>query len=175
MSLWCLMEWNNAEADAKQFRFSAALLASRYYWLSQGGESAEVVLELEKIASMLLPSQDRDQLFGIWGTWVRDGQALETLSDALNAKSQGELAALCTRNELSADELVWQTGHGFCSVAASCDKTINKTAYLVPLDQTSVVHVKTAFIAPLIDLLKADLGVSDNVKSQVFSLINAVG
>ncbi len=56
MALWCMMEWDSAELDARAFRFASASLAARYYWLSQGGTIEEINAELDRIATKLLPT-----------------------------------------------------------------------------------------------------------------------
>ncbi|ESQ87924.1 hypothetical protein ABAC460_17180 [Asticcacaulis sp. AC460] len=174
MTLWCMLDWHNADQEAKQFRFAAASLAAKYRWLSEGGTQEQILTELQNIADTLLPSQDRSALFGLWVNWVRDGHAFETIANALGKYTQLELAALCTRESLSAGALTWQIGRGYCTLSMADKKSAEKFT-LLPIDQSAKMLVQTKYLAPLQEILKVNIGVSDNVKGQLFSLMHAIG
>lgn len=175
MALWCMIEWDSTAFGARDFRFAAASLAARYFWLSQGGTIDEINAELERIATKLLPMHERKHLFRVWADWVRDGQTLETLTAALASKDQKELAELCVRTQFEKDELVWQNGRGLCSIASTYNRISHKKAELIPVNQSARLNVLTAFIAPLREILRSDIGVSDHIKRHVFVLIHAIG
>jgi hypothetical protein len=175
MALWCMMEWDSTVLDARNFRFASASLAARYFWLTQGGTVEDVHAELDRIATKILPLQERERIFRVWADWVKDGQTLEVLTAVLGSKGQKELADLCQRTTFEEGELTWQNGKGFCSVASTCDRTIQRKAELIPINQSARLNVLTAFIAPLREILGSDIGVSDNAKRHLFVLINAAG
>ncbi|MBZ9696468.1 MULTISPECIES: hypothetical protein [unclassified Mesorhizobium] len=175
MALWCMMEWDSTALDARNFRFASASLAARYFWLAQGGTVDEINAELDRIATKILPLRERERLFRVWADWVKDGQALETLTNALASKDQKELADICLRTTFEEDELAWQNGKGFCSVASTVDRRSRDRAELIPVNQSVRLKVKTTYIAPVREILAADIGVSENVKRHVFVLIHAAG
>lgn len=173
MAAWCMIDWSNGESDARRFRFAAAELASRHRWLSEGGNREAVLLELDRIAATLLPGQ-RDELLSVWSKWLRDGYAVESFRTALVGIDQRVLAETSARIELRKGELVWQSTRGFCVVANDLNKATSPKAGLLPVDREELIKVRSEFVAPVSDLLRGPYPISDNVKQQMFDLINAL-
>ncbi|MCQ2005698.1 hypothetical protein [Rhizobium sp. NRK18] len=173
MAAWCMIDWANAENDAQRFRFAAAELASRHRWLSEGGDRDAVLWELDRNARKLL-SDDRDKLMSVWHRWLRDGHAVETFREALSGADQRRIAGTSSRKVLREGELVWQAKMGFRVVATDCHRAISRNVSLMPVDREKLIKVRSGFVAPVSDLLKAEFGISDNVKQQIFDLINAL-
>ncbi len=171
MALWCTFDWAGAESDAKKFHFSAALLAARYRWLAEGGDHASMTEELQRLAEKLFPSSRQEDLFDAWIRWVRDGYAVATLRSTLSAQPQGELAKCCTRTSLKAGELMWQTKRGLCFLARDVTRTPKRKAELIPADGSDRVLVQSSFVAPLIDIFKSDIDLSEHVKRHAFDLL----
>lgn len=174
MALWGMIEWDEADTGARHFRLAAATLASRHRWLSEGSEESAIVEELYKIAAKLLPDSDRARLFDLWVDWVRDGHALTDAVSKLGEFSQQALAALCGRDKLEQGEVVWQTNHGFCTLTSTVQKSFHKNAELVRIDDGDRLPVRSAFIAPMIDIFRSDIGFSDPTKQRCFEIINAI-
>ncbi|WP_315783181.1 hypothetical protein [Bradyrhizobium sp. SZCCHNPS1003] len=170
MSLWCTFDWTGAETDAQKFRFSTALLASRYRWLAEGGDQATLVEELHRLAEKLFPASRYQDLFDAWVRWVRDGHAIAALYAALGDRQQGELAKLCVRPAVSAGELTWQAGHGLCVLHQGIARVPTK-AQLLPLDGSDTIRVQSKFVAPLIDILQSDIELSDRAKHRALNLL----
>lgn len=175
MALWRMTDSNDPARDARNFRFPSAALAARYFWLSQGGTVEEINAELDRIAAKILPLQDCEQLFRTWADWVKDGQSLETLTDALASKNQKDLADLCPRATLEEGELTWQNGRGLCFIASSVDRNIHSRGELIPINQVIRFKVKADYIAPVKEILEAGIGISDKVRRQIFFLVNTIG
>lgn len=173
MSLTCMIDWQNADLAAKAFRFAAAQLASRHAWLSKGGSKEAILTELDNIAAKLLPDATSDYLCGLWVGWLRDGDALASLSKALSRYTQPELAALCPRRKMSKGELTWHVTYGFCALEADQNSDEGKST-LAPIDKRPPFKNLAKLVAPLTDLLQADIGISEGVKRHVFSLTHGV-
>lgn len=173
MAAWCMIDWSNVEGDARRFRFAAAELASRHRWLSEGGERKAVLLELDRIAATLLPGH-RDGLLSVWRRWLRDGHAVGSFRAALAGIDQQVLAQTSTRIELRNGEVVWQSGRGFCVVANDFNKAISPKTSLMPVDREVPFRVQSKFVAPVSDLLDGPYPISEDVKQQIFDLINAL-
>jgi hypothetical protein len=174
MTLSCMIDWENADLNARGFRFASALLAARHPWLSQGGTREDIFTELDEIAEKLLPASDREQLFALWAGWLRDGDAIANISKAFSGRPQPALAALCPRRKIAKGELVWHIKCGFCTVQSEQDGVGTKSIELLPIDQSDPFKILPQFAAPLSDLLLADIGISDNVRQQTFSLMHGV-
>ncbi|MCR6727085.1 hypothetical protein [Agrobacterium fabrum] len=171
MAAWCMIDWANADNDARRFRFGAAELASRHCWLSEGGDRETVLLELDRIATKLMPDH-RDELMSVWQRWLRDGHAMAAFRAALSAIGQRKLAEASSRKELRKGELVWQSGKGFCVIAADLNKSMSKNASLMSVDREELIKVRSEFVAPVSGLLHGEFAISDNVKRQIADLIN---
>lgn len=174
MTLWCMIDWSNEDLEAQRFRFASASLAAQYRWLSEGGQKEDILDQLQLIGSRLLPEEQREKLLALWADWVRDGHALERLHTSLSGSNQALLAAHCSRSQLQKGELTWHVDRGFCTLAENYNRSTATKAELHPIDQTPLLRVKINFVAPLIDILEADIGVSDNVKGQIFALAKAI-
>lgn len=174
MTLWCTLDWAGVQTEAKRFRFSTALLAGRLRWLAEGGDQAPVVTELQRLADKLFPASRREDLLAAWIQWVRDGYAFETLRGALSTIDQAVLAARCTRSILKAGEFVWQTKYGLCVLSQDTPRPSKAKATLMSSDGSNKAIVQANFVAPLIDILQSDIGVSEPVKRNVFDLFAGI-
>ena len=171
MALWCTFDWAGAESDAQKFRFSAALLAARYRWLAEGGDQASMTEEPQRLTGKLFPASRQEDLIDARIRWVRDGYTVATLHSRLSVQPQGELASYCTRTSLRAGELTWQTKRGLCFLAQDVTRTPKGKAELMPADGSDRVLVQSSFVAPLIEILKSDIDLSEHVKRQAFDLL----
>lgn len=170
MALWCTFDWVGAEAQARDFRFSAGLLAAQHKWLAEGGDPAAIIEELQCLAEKLFPAAHREPLLEAWIRWVRDGHALAAIYDALNAQSQPDLAKLVTRPMIKAKELTWHKACGLCVLENDIAPLMNGKAHLRPVDGSESITIKAAFVAPLTDILKSDIDISMDVRRHVFDL-----
>lgn len=171
MTLWCTIDWAGAEAEAKQFRFSTALLASRHRWLSEGGKHDALMEELQKLAEKLFPASRQKDLFEAWVRWVGDGHALAKIYEAFGLRPQGELAKFCTRPAVKAGELAWQSGRGLCVSDHDIARVPKGKAHLGPVDGSDPILVQSMFVAPLLDILKADNTLTEPIKRHAFDLL----
>lgn len=173
MATWCMIDWTNADSEARKFRFASAELASRHRWLSEGSDRESVMREIDRIAMKLLPS-DREQLLRLWNEWLRDGHSVFEFRRAVEDIAQRELAQACVRTQLRKGEVVWQSRKGFCIITEDFYRSSARRATLQPVDRPEPFKVQSDFVAPITDLLRSDLPISDNVKRQIFDLVNAI-
>lgn len=166
MALWCMMERHTSESHP-YFRCAAAQLAAEHPWLVQGGEPDEIVSVLDDIVAKLFPAESRLDLHYSWANCVRDAQAIETLTSALKEKDQKELADLTLGRNFEPNELFWQKNRGFCVLSKVYDRTLHKNVELRPIFGVKSRKVKAGFVAPIIDIMKAGLDISDSVANQL--------
>ena len=84
---------------------------------------------------------------------------------------QGELAALCVGGATVDEMLFWQSGHGLCTLIERREKKVR----LLPLVGAEPITVQSSFLAPVGVLIHADIGISNILKQQIFSLIHGIG
>lgn len=171
MALWCTFDCAGIETEAQKFRFSTALLASRHRWLSEGGEQEAIMEELQRLAAKLFPASRHEEIFETWIRWVRDGHAVAKLYAGLASRQQGELTKYCARSTVKAGELAWQSGRGLCVTDQDIARVPKGKAYLRPVDGSDAVLVQSMFVAPLLDILKADIDLTEPVKRHAFGLL----
>lgn len=173
MSLTCMIDWADAGLEARAFRFAVAQLAAKHDWLSKGGSKDDILAELENIAAKLLPDATPDYLCSLWVGWLRDGEALASISRAFAKYTQPELAALCPRRKMLKGELTWHVTYGFCILQSDLIGDDGKPM-LAPIDKRPPFKNLAKMVAPLSDLLQANIGISDAVKQQLFSLTHGI-
>lgn len=173
MSLSCMIDWADADVEARAFRFAVAQLASKHEWLSKGGSKEEILTELENIAAKLLPDATPEYLCNLWVGWLRDSEALASLSRALSKYTQQELADLCRREKIHKGELTWHISYGFCALEDDVSGNDGKPV-LAPIDKRPPFKNLAKMIAPLSELLQANIGISAGVQQQIFSLTHGV-
>ena len=171
MTVWCLGERRNGGQLSSWFRLSAALLAARLPWLTQGGEPEEIAKELDRVGQVLIPDSETE-LFAIWRSWLRCGIATAALEDALSSRSGLELMRLCSRAQIADGELLWQA-NAFHTAVGPCRRDASSKALVCPLGRPDAqMKFQGHFLVPVRDLVDADLGLAPEVCQELRDLID---
>jgi hypothetical protein len=167
MALWCMTEWGSSNADGAWFRLSAAQLAVRLPWLGAGGSPEEVMEELSRMATVLLPKEAQQDLAAAWRRWMRSATALTQLENALKGLDPKVLASMCSRPRIADGELLWQAGKLHVAVG-DCVRTGKATVRALGRQETS--KFTGMMLAPVSDLLNSDLGLSSAAVAELREL-----
>ena len=152
--VWCAPNWGEQAAYAIKFRFSAMLLAAKFPWLLEGGEPLEVQTELKRLCRAMHLTVGYEVLNVAWVNWLRAGKAFSEFAERASAFNQKELANKVTRENVNANELLWQAGE-FCVSEKTSPRNSRTKVVVKPLNGGLDKKFMGDWLAPVAELVQS--------------------
>lgn len=172
-ALWCMTEYQVGDAEALAFRLSAAHLHANHPWLFSGGTPEEVATEIFRYARALLSDDRQTQAAPAWAEFVRAGESLRMLTDALKLAGP-DLRTKVKAEWLEPTEVVW-AGGGLALPVDRVRRTGNDKAEVRMLGEAGTRKFKAAYIMPIRELIdRKYIVLPPSVGERALQLIGAI-